>query len=720
MSKQMTLFGAWKTGTAEQQRLLDAKEADAASRLQCPYCAARIAGAGPLELHCKTQHSGQWQKEQSVFCRSALSLGLQQSLVDLLGESRGDEVAAPGDDDAPDDLQQFVRARPGDEEAASPAPDGRRGAPKRHRYTVKHKYNTVLAIEKLRQELTDAAAAADVRPPTLDHVFDRLATTGVCESKNTLYSWIRSRAELTRVYLSEKHVRKKKTVGSGRKPVAVKAEAAVQAYIAGRRGRSLRVSRTSVKALLRGKVAEVESEEVRQKLRFSKKYFSAAFQRMGVVVRRISSCKPVTNEVAAQVGRYFCRQLIELRKTGTHPVFAADTAWHEGFVKDSVFGFFEPSTIFSVDEVPFNFAAEGSSVVLKNSDAAVRTLRGTGKRFGTCIIMCSAAGKVAKFVLIFKRKTQFPKCELDHYARLPNVIVTYSESSYVNEDIWMKQVVDLQLYNELKTFGRDFYKRRYLLVSDFHSAHHTDSVLEHCAKNHVWPVFTPPNYTTHWSLIDDFVGTNARSKVYAKAEAFETAYFEQKPDGDGGVAAATRRMEVASWWNQVYDELQSDEAREKHKGAAKRVGLYVTENKPADGSYLPVPVRFRNSVFSRFGETLYDESHPDFNNVKEYVFATKPKRAAKNEHVQPGPAMEDAHDEDGYSHEEMGVWMADEAEYKSDSDDAPSEDDVGQIAEEHFARAATRRREAAAGGGGVVSQYDALDAAEGRPRRGRK
>lgn len=408
--RQMTLFGAWKKGTADQQRSLDA--ADTPSGLQCPYCPTCIAGAGPLELHCKTQHHGQWQTEQNVFCRSSLSLGLQQSLVDLLSESHSDEVPAPGDDNMPDDLQQFVRARLGDEEVASPVLDGRRGAPKRHRYTVKHKYNTVLAIEKLRQELTDAAAAADVRPPTLDHVFERLAAAGVRESKNTLYSWFRLRAELTRLYLGERRVRSKKTVGSGRKPVAGKAEGAVQAYIAGQRERSLRVSRTSVKALLREKVAELESEEVQEKLRFSKKYFSAAFERMGVVVRRISSCKPVTNEVAAQFGRYFCRQLIELRKTGTHPVFAMDTAWHEGFVKDSVFGFFEPSTIFSVDEVPFNFAAEGSSVVLKGSDAAVRTLRGTGKRFGTCIMMCSAAGKIAKFVLIFKRKTQFPKREL--------------------------------------------------------------------------------------------------------------------------------------------------------------------------------------------------------------------------------------------------------------------------------------------------------------------
>jgi hypothetical protein len=154
MSKQMTLFGAWKKGTADQQRALDEQEMSAARQHECRYCRLRCAGAGPLELHMKTQHYAEWQKEKGVFARSTLSLDLQQSLVDLLAESRGDEVAAVGDDEQePEDLQQFVQARRGDDNVAADGAvqgaDGRRGALKRHRYTVKHKYNTVMAIQRI-------------------------------------------------------------------------------------------------------------------------------------------------------------------------------------------------------------------------------------------------------------------------------------------------------------------------------------------------------------------------------------------------------------------------------------------------------------------------------------------------------------------------------------------------------------------------------------------
>jgi hypothetical protein len=106
----------------------------------------------------------------------------------------------------------------------------------------------------------------------------------------------------------------------------------------------------------------------------------------------------------------------------------------EDFVLDSVFGFFPPATIFAIDEVPFNFCEDGKTMAVAGQDAAVRILRGTGKRAGTCVIACTA-GDLSKFVLIFKRKTPFGKKESEYYSKLPNVRVTYSESSYINEGL---------------------------------------------------------------------------------------------------------------------------------------------------------------------------------------------------------------------------------------------------------------------------------------------
>jgi hypothetical protein len=129
--------------------------------------------------------------------------------------------------------------------------------------------------------------------------------------------------------------------------------------------------------------------------------------------------------------------------------FFPDRDWIKGATPDSVFGYFEPEHIFAVDEVPFNFAEEGKTVAEKGKDAAVRCLRGTGKRFGTVVIMCSGNGDLARFVIIYKLKTEFPKKELEEYKKLKNVIVTHSASSYINENLWIKSVIDKQLHEML-------------------------------------------------------------------------------------------------------------------------------------------------------------------------------------------------------------------------------------------------------------------------------
>ncbi len=68
---------------------------DPARPFVCSYCGPCVAGAGPRELHRKTQHHAEWEREKTVFSGASLSLGLQQSLVDLLRDSR-DAPAASG------------------------------------------------------------------------------------------------------------------------------------------------------------------------------------------------------------------------------------------------------------------------------------------------------------------------------------------------------------------------------------------------------------------------------------------------------------------------------------------------------------------------------------------------------------------------------------------------------------------------------------------------
>jgi hypothetical protein len=265
----------------------------------------------------------------------------------------------------------------------------------------------------------------------------------------------------------------------------------------------------------------------------------------------------------------------------------------------------------------------------------------------------------------------------------------------------MNEVIDHQVFEPVQSaYGRDWVKRNYILLSDNHTAHRTDVVLKHCKDYNILPLFTPPNYTSHWSLIDDYVGTAARKLVYIKAEEYEQKYFQKHPKGDGGLAAEKRRMLLETWWNEAYDDLKDPRLKQFRVNAAKRVGLYVTPKVPGDTSYLPGPVRFIRTPFQHFGETLYDETHPDFKKVKEYEL--KKGIGAKS-------LLDEAHDEDGYSHEEEQVWKASEAEYREESDDAADEDDAGEIAEQHFAARAKVRKE---GGIADKNREDALREAE--------
>jgi hypothetical protein len=663
---QQSLFGVWKIGTAKEQAIVESELLFA-----CALCSVRCKNLGALDVHRKIVHPTAVAQQRGVF-ESPVSLASQQILLKFKALEEVEEE----------------RFQVDHKEALQPAEDGesvkkkrRGGQPLRHRPSMRFKYKALMLIDKYLRDLTDAALLNDVPSPTLHEVFTILAENGVTTSHSNLYKWYMKRSKITARFVTEKKKRAK-SVGSGRAPMLKAVEDTVKAFIYQQRQQHLRVSRSRAKELLKEKALEL-LPDVAAKFKFSKHYFRDAFRRMEIVVRRVSSSKSVTNEEAALFGRYFCKQLMSLRLIGSCEG-VEDLKWLEDFVLDSVFGFFPPATIFAIDEVPFNFCEDGKTMAVAGQDAAVRTLRGTGKRAGTCVIACTAAGDLSKFVLIFKRKTPFGKKESEYYSKLPNVRVTYSESSYINEGLWMREVIDHQVFEPVqRAYGRDWVKRNYILLSDNHTSHRTDAVLKHCKDYNILPLFTPPNYTSHWSLVDDYVGTAARKLVYIKAEEYEQKYFEQNPKGDGALSAEKRRMLLAKWWNEGFDDLKDENLKKFRINAAKRVGLYVTAQTPADSSYLPRPVRFIRTPFEHFGETLYDDQHPDFAKVKKYEL--KKGIGAKT-------VSDEAHDEDGFSHEEEQVWKASEAEFREESDDAADEDDAGEIAEQHFVARAEARK----------------------------
>lgn len=592
-------------------------------------------------------------------------------------------------------------------EGAEPL-EKRRGRARRVRRSLKYKYRAIRLLEKIRVDLTEAADEEGHRPPTITDIIAVVRAHGLSEPESNLFRWLKEKDKLVQAY-ADKRARKQKSLGAGRGSALPVTEARVKEMIMEKRAQNLRVPKTLVKAWIKEHAEQLEPA-VAKEFKFSAHYYSNAFRRMRVIVRRISSSKSIKNEDAAQYGRYFCRKLMELREKGYSADFA-DQTWCAAIEKDSVFGFFPPDFVFAADEVPFNFAEDGSTVTGQGMDAAVRSLRGTGKRFGSCVVICSAAGDLLDFVLIFKAgKKGLPAKELEKFAQYPHVHVTYTRSSYINEQIWRNTVIGKVLFNHIQAkFGRDFSKRRYLFLSDNHSSHQTAAVLEECKRNGVFPCFTPPNFTTHWSMIDDYVGTAARAEVYQQALKFEMDYFEKNPNGDGGIPIAERRELVVKWWSKAFESLQAAKKRELRWNAARRVGLWVTATSPADTAYRPNPVRFHGTAYRFFGEILYDPSHPDYAKVKEYHFSFPDTAGAiATDELQ-------AEDEDGKSQEDHLVWNDDEDVGGDEEDDKIDSEEELEMFQHIIAKSRSRRADPASSG--IVAQYDRLEAVDGRKRR---
>jgi hypothetical protein len=590
----------------------------------------------------------------------------------------------------------------------------RRGQKRRYRATVKYKYMCIGLLEKAQEEMEEAAWEKGLRKPNRTEVIDSVIAQGLAEPKNNLFRWWKAKEKIE-AHFAKKKLRKAKSVGSGGVSKIPRTEAAVKEKIKAKRAAGLRVSQASVKEWLRTLAKELEPA-AEASLKFSENYFRRAFKRMGVTLRRISSSKAVKNEDAALFGRFFCRELMALRENGFSRFFP-DASWCEGIVKHSVFGFFPPEYVFACDEVPFNFAADGKTVTEHGKQAAVRTLRGTGKRFGTCVITAAASGEILKFVIIFKG-TKPKQKEVERFKEFKHCFVAWSATSYINESIWSDLVIGRVMFDHLHSkYGVDWIKRRYLHLSDNHSSHQTARALAACRRHCIFPAFTPPNFTSHFSMIDDIVGTRLRKNVYDKAEEYEAAYFEEHPDGDGGIAADQRRYLCVKWWNETFAEMSTETFRNMFKESAKRNGLFVTPVKPADTTYLPAPVRFRDTVYQDFGEIVYMPEHPDFNKQKEYAFGFPEAvlEEVTKEELNDAICWEQAEDEDFHSLEEECVWMGDEM---PDEDVGMLDSEEEEALHEHAAvRVAERLSTLTRAQGRVVDQYDALTLAEKKEKK---
>jgi hypothetical protein len=135
------------------------------------------------------------------------------------------------------------------------------------------------------------------------------------------------------------------------------------------------------------------------------------------------------------------------------------------------------------------------------------------------------------------------------------------------------------------------------------------------------PIFSPPNCTPWWCLIDDKIGTSFRQLVYIYGLEWETEYM--KTHSNGKISAGERRVLMAQWVQRAFKTWTETPKYAQHIiNAAARCGMRfpITELTPENASEALglargveydwkkcCPPRFhRDNEFASFPDSVYN------------------------------------------------------------------------------------------------------------------
>jgi len=124
------------------------------------------------------------------------------------------------------------------------------------------------------------------------------------------------------------------------------------------------------------------------------------------------------------------------------------------------------------------------------------------------------------------------------------------------------------------------------------------------------------------------IGMESRRQFYSHSLAYEDEYFEENPDGDGGIAAGTRHITMAEWWNDTWINMQEERFVQHRINSFRRCGFLIGVDSTSDEGKLCLPdiVRFKGTAFTAFADSL-DPQHPEYFNRTSYKFSLKESEA---------------------------------------------------------------------------------------------
>ena len=255
------------------------------------------------------------------------------------------------------------------------------------------------------------------------------------------------------------------------------------------------------------------------------------------------------------------------------------------------YGRFPPERMFHMDQVPLPFSSNSKRTLNVIGDACeIKEPGGTSSTKRMCtlqVCICAKADQQAmKLEVLFRGTGQKMKVEEKQlYDSLaPIITVRFQKKAWADEDYM------LQWFERFREQTLDL--GEVLLGMDGHGSQKTPLCMAFMQAMSIIPAFTPANCTDCVSPVDSHVGQTLKLKIakrYDAAYAANTAEWE-RPKKQGGLSAMKKRMLVAQWTAEAWQELCQQNQR-LIRSAFVRTGFLIAKDGSENGLIQLWPVR---------------------------------------------------------------------------------------------------------------------------------
>jgi hypothetical protein len=219
------------------------------------------------------------------------------------------------------------------------------------------------------------------------------------------------------------------------------------------------------------------------------------------------------------------------------------------------YGRFPPHLMYHMDQVPLPFSSGSKKTLnMKGEQCSIRDPVGSGgdKRFCTLqVTICAQADEQrVKLEIIFRGQGKTLSAEERAcYAGLDNINIRWQKKA------WADERITLEYLEAFRVATLD--QGEVLLGMDNHGAQATPVCRAFFKLLGIQPVFTPANSTDCTSPVDHHVGQSLKLKIGKRYQTCLEANREvwEKDVEDGGLSASRKRMLVATWASEAWEEV---------------------------------------------------------------------------------------------------------------------------------------------------------------------